>query len=290
MSKLLSYFNKPASYNTKPWVVIFIASLLVCFLLGLFQPFGIENFSAIVKLRVIISFTLVTAISTSIIGYLFPYLFKKFYNPLKWTIGKNLLNSIFIILIISCGNFLVNWSMGHHQTEIFGSVLFSYILVTFLVGIIPSLVSMYIIQNNALKKNLDEAKLINNQLSERLKSAIQINHIETNIIELTGKTKETVVLYPDNILFLESSGNYVKIIYLLDNTVKQKQIRTTINQMEKELQHYIYLVRCHRAYMVNILYIENVEGNSLGLQLDIKYLKEKVPVSRSYIKEIKDKL
>lgn len=290
MSKLLSYLNKPASYNTKPWVVVIIASLLVCFLLGFFQPFGIENFSATVKLYVITGFTLVTTISTSIVGYLFPYLFRKFYNPSKWTIWKNLLNSIFIILIISCGNFLVDLSMGHRQTETFGSILFSYILVTLLIGIIPSLVSMYIVQNNALKRNLNEATLINDQLSERLKDTIQINHIETDIIELTGKTKETVVLYPDNILFLESSGNYVKINYLLDDTVKHKQIRTTISQIEKELQNYKYIVRCHRAYMVNILYIDNVEGNSLGLQLNIRYLKERIPVSRSYIKEIKDKL
>lgn len=290
MNKLLTYLDRPAPFNTKPWVVIIVATLLVSFLLGFFQPFGIAGFSVKVKLLVISGFTLVTAIMTSIVGYLFPYLFKKFYAPSTWTIRKSLINNILIIVLIALGNAIFDWSIGHRLNSTFGSVLFSYILATLLIGIIPALVSVFIVQNSALKKNLNEAIIINNQLSQRLQSNMNIDHVETDIIELHGETKEAVALYPDNIIYLESSGNYVKVNYIFDNILKQKQIRTTITQMAKDLQDFPYIVRCHRAYMVNVLHIINVEGNSLGLKLKVQYLKEEIAVSRSYIKSIKDKL
>lgn len=290
MNKLLTYLNRSASFNTKPWVVVIVTALLVCFLLGFFQPFGISGFNVKVKLFVVSGFTLVTALATSIIGYLFPYLFKKFYSQSTWTIGKSLINNILIILLITLGNSIFDWSIGHRMNSTFGSVLLSYILATLLIGIIPALVSIFIVQNNALKKNLDDAIVINNQLSKRLQTNTNINHIETDVIKLYGETKETVTLYPDNILSLESVRNYVKVNYLLENVTKQKQIRTTITQIAKDLQNYPYIVRCHRAYMVNVLHIINVEGNSQGLKLNLQYLKKEIPVSRSYIKRIKDKL
>ncbi|MDR1119828.1 MAG: hypothetical protein LBM08_02810, partial [Dysgonamonadaceae bacterium] len=152
--KLTAYFNKPTPLYAKPWVVVIVASLLIGFLLGFFQPFGIERFSITVKCYVVIGFTLVTAISTSIVGYLLPFLFKKFYNPLTWTIGKNSINQFVLILLIALGNSFFDWSISHRQTETFGFVLLSYILITLLIGIIPAVVSFFIIQNDRLKRNL----------------------------------------------------------------------------------------------------------------------------------------
>jgi len=286
----LTYLNRSAPYNTKPWAVIVVATLLVCFLLGFFQPFGIAGFNPKVKLLVVTGFTLVTAIATSIIGYLFPLLFKKFYNPSTWTIWKSLINNILILLLIALGNAMFDWSVGHRLNSTFGSLLLSYLIVTLFIGFIPALASVFIVQNNALKKNLHEAVLMNNHLSQRLQSKTNIDQVETDSIELYGETKENVMLYPDNILYLESSGNYIKVNYFSDNVLKQKKIRTTITQMTKDLRNYPYVVRCHRAYMVNVLHIVNVEGNSQGLKLNLKYLNEKIPVSRSYIKSIKEKL
>lgn len=290
MNKLPTYLNKPAPYSTKPWVIVLTASLLVGFLLGLFQPFGIDTFNATVRLYMVIGFTCVTALSTSIVGYLFPCLFKKFFTPSEWTIGKSLLSNILLLFLIALGNSIFNWSIRHNLESTFGSVFLSYLLVTFLIGIIPFLVSTFIVQNIALKKNLQDAIAIKEQLNERLQDKKQINHIETGLIKLSGETKETVALYPDHILYLESAGNYVKINYLSENSVKQKLIRTTITQIANDLQGYPYLVRCHRAYMVNVSHINHVEGNSQGLQLNLRHLKDQIPVSRTYIKEIKDKL
>jgi len=270
--------------------VVIIASLLVCFLLGFFQPFGIDRFGTTTKLYIVTGFTLITAVFTSIVGYLFPFVFRNFYDPSKWTVGKSIINNILIILLIAVGNSLFDWCTGNRPVNTFIPILLFYIAATFLIGIIPALVSIFIVQNNALRKNLHDAVTINNLLAKRLQDEIRIDHIESGTIELSGETKEAITLYPDSILYLESSGNYIRINYIVDNKLKNKQIRTTIAKAEQELHDYPYIVRCHRAYMVNILHIINVEGNSQGLQLHLQYLKEKIPVSRSYIKKVKDKL
>lgn len=291
MNRAFSYFNRPASYNTKPWIIVVVASLLVGFLLGFLQPFGISNLSTTTKYFLVIGFTMVTALSTSIVGYLFPYLFKKIYDPLNWTIGKSLTNQTFLILLIALGNFGFDWIFTHRQPDTFFPVLLSYILVTFLIGIIPVTISFFIIQNLTLKRNLNEAKIMNDRLAEHLQQdEIHTNSIETKTIVLSGNTKESITLYPDTILYLESSGNYVKVNYLLDNVVKQKQLRTAIGQIEEYLRDFPYLLRCHRAYMVNISFVTNIEGNSQGLQLHLRYIKEEIPVSRSYSKTIRESL
>ena len=289
MRILFKYLNKEAAFNSKPWIVVVVTSLLVCFLLAFFQPFGIDKFYWEIRLFVVIGFTLVTAIVTSTVGYLFPFLFKHFYNPQTWTIGKSLFNNILILLLIALGNAIFNWSIGHHLTTTFGSVLLSYLFVTFLIGIIPALFSTFLIQNYYLKKNLKDAITINKQLSERMHQENIVSYRESNVIDITGGTKDKISLCPKNILYIESVGNYVKVNYL-DDIVKQKQIRTTLARMEKELIEYSYLVRCHRAYMVNTLHITNVRGNSQGLQLSLQYLQGEVPVSRSYINIINEKL
>ncbi len=290
MNKILAYLKKPASFNSNPLIVIINASLLVCFVLGIFQPFGIEKLDTTLKYYVIIGFTLVTAISTAIIGYLLPRLFKKFYDPSKWTNGRSLLNNIFIMLLISLGNFLFARGLGNHSSETSGSVFLSYMLITLLVGVIPALVARFIIQNYSLKENLNNARLMNEQLARRLESFVDPGKIETNIIILAGDTKEALSLYPDSILYIESSGNYVKVSYLSDNMVKQKKLRTTIVRIEKYLQNYPYMVRCHRAYIVNTSFINNVSGNSQGLQLNLRYTTENIPVSRSFLRTIRDRL
>lgn len=131
---------------------------------------------------------------------------------------------------------------------------------------------------------------INNQLAERSQTKQNISLIDSNSIQLSGDTKESVALYPNDILYLESSGNYVKINFLADNVLKVKQIRTTISRLEAELHEYPYLIKCHRAFIVNTQHITKIEGNSQGLKLQIKHMIEEIPVSRSYIKKIKDGL
>ncbi len=172
MRKLISYIKQPFPKGRKPWQIVLTSSLVIFFLLALFQPFGLSNILRN-KWLIITGFTFVTAISTTIIGYIFPLIFRTFYKAENWTIGKNILNNILIIFTIGTGNFVFDWVFTNRETNTFLGVLSAYILITLLIGVIPATISTFIIQNNELKNNLDETRRINNKLLNSLKS----NHI-----------------------------------------------------------------------------------------------------------------
>lgn len=48
-----------------------------------------------------------------------------------------------------------------------------------------------------------------------------------------------------------------------------------------------FIIRCHRAFLVNIRMVVKVDGNSQGYKLNLEGCEEDVPVSRAYAKEVK---
>lgn len=113
---------------------------------------------------------------------------------------------------------------------------------------------------------------------------------ETGSIELSGSTKDYVKLYPEDFLYAKVSGNYVTIYYLKDNCVKHKFLRISLNQLSDALQEYPYIIRCHRAFIVNMSKLVRVSGNLKGYDLELEDVTAKIPVSKSYTRAVKEKI
>ena len=60
--------------------------------------------------------------------------------------------------------------------------------------------------------------------------------------------------------------------------------------MEDALVDNDIFFRCHRAYIINLDKVEQVEGNAQGYKLKVRGTEERVPVSRSLNKEFSDRL
>ena len=74
-------------------------------------------------------------------------------------------------------------------------------------------------------------------------------------VTLEGTTNEHVSLDISDLLYIEAVGNYVKVTQLHDGEVKTNMLRATMKQMEDALEAYPMIVRCHRAFMVNLLHV-----------------------------------
>ena len=107
-------------------------------------------------------------------------------------------------------------------------------------------------------------------------------------ITITGTTSEKVTLSVMNLLYVEAVGNYVKIYQVRDNRVRTDTVRATLRQVEDELSVYPMVVRCHRAFIVNLQQVEQVVSRSGNVQLLIRHCHEYLPVSRSHISHIKE--
>lgn len=107
-------------------------------------------------------------------------------------------------------------------------------------------------------------------------------------IKLTGTTNDSISLQLSDLLYIEAVGNYVKVYHLHDGKVRTDMIRATSKQMEDDLHAYPMIVRCHRAFIVNLQQVEQIVSKSGGMQLLIKHSHDYLPVSRSNTAQVKE--
>jgi hypothetical protein len=288
MNRLFQYLNRPCPHpaTLKRWRIVVVPSLIVLFILGIFQPFGIGE---MIKggLAVLAGYVLVTAIGVSIVTYIFPLLFNHFYSR-NWTVGKNLLNNILVVLTISLGNtcyhcLLTDKSAPFNWEDVSAVFLF-YLVITFLVSIVPFTILAFLLHNRSLSRRLLEIEELNEKLAKKI--PLPQTAYNSKPIMLSGNTKDSIELHPEQFIYLEAYGNYVKVNYAEGGLVKQKLLRTTIKQMEDELSPIPFIIRCHRAFLVNVKQIVSVKGNSQGYKVSFDYPVGEIPVSRSYTKEL----
>lgn len=107
------------------------------------------------------------------------------------------------------------------------------------------------------------------------------------VVTLAGTTSESVSLQISHLLYIEAVGNYVKVYHLHEGRVQTDMLRATSKQMEEDLRAYPVIVRCHRAFLVNLGQVEQIISRSGSMQLLIKHCQESIPVSRSNMAQVK---
>lgn len=109
-------------------------------------------------------------------------------------------------------------------------------------------------------------------------------------IVLKGTTNESVKVSIPELLYIEAVGNYVKVSHLCDNKVHTDMLRATMKQMEDDLRGFPMIVRCHRAFLVNLQQVERVVAKAGTMQLIIRQNHESIPVSRSNMSQVKESI
>ncbi len=131
-----------------------------------------------------------------------------------------------------------------------------------------------------LEAGLEETRQLNEQLQKPLAT-------QPSPLTLTGTTNESVTLQVTHLLYIEAVGNYVKIYHLLDGEIRTDMLRATSKQMEDDLKAFPMIVRCHRAFLVNLGQVEQIVAKGGTMQLLMKHCQESIPVSRSNMAQVK---
>ena len=118
----------------------------------------------------------------------------------------------------------------------------------------------------------------------------QLNHTGNNSIETNShlinikdhKDKIKLSLLSDDIFYIVSEDNYIKIFYEQNNEIHSSMIRTSSKSIEDALSAH-NIIRCHRSYMVNTNKIQffNNDRNNLYVLLTNRKINP-IPVSRTY--------
>jgi len=89
-----------------------------------------------------------------------------------------------------------------------------------------------------------------------------------------------------DILFVESTDNYVTVHTSEKGKLKKIMLRNTMKRLEKELEGTL-IQRCHRSYMVNFENIKLVKLISTNLYIYMDFPDEiRIPVSRTYAEHV----
>ncbi len=144
----------------------------------------------------------------------------------------------------------------------------------------------YKFRSRYLAAELEETRQLNEQLARSQASEDITNPSET--VTLTGSTTETVTLPVSSLLYIEAVGNYVKVYQWREEQLHNDMLRATTKQLEETLRPYTNIVRCHRAFLVNIGQVEHIISNAGTMQLVMKHGHDSIPVSRSNMSQIKE--
>ena len=283
-SKFIKNLSSPFPYNYDEKSYFYIPPMIILILI-MFHPFGLKSIEPTSKRFIVESgYGIVTFIILIFNSKFFPSIFPKYFHDKNWTVWKEIVTTLIVIFTISVGNTIYTYLWGFTYLNLVSALFFMF--NTTLVAIFPITISIFIRKNHYLQQNLKSAEIFNDKIGGKSedKGSVQTYNF-------SGKSEnEHIELNPNDLLYIQSQRNYIQFFYQNNESIKNKLIRSPMKDVEKSIENFDFLQRCHRSYIVNINYIEKVEGDSLGLLLHLKNCDIKIPVSRSCVKDLKNTL
>ncbi|MBO0947623.1 LytR/AlgR family response regulator transcription factor [Fibrella forsythiae] len=211
-----------------------------------------------------------------------PRLFPVLYDEDRWTVGRHIVHVLVVLLIISIGNQLIVWSLKLPAP----SFLTMYGMVT-AIGFFPIFMGVMVAERRRLKRNLAQASQLNKQLNElhqpNVPDTANVPELPRGILLTSDTGKERLSLLPNQLIYVESVGNYVEVHWLNFMFPQKTVLRSTLKDVEAAVAHDPQFFRCHRAFLVNLRAVNHTTGNSRGYQLTMSGSNREIPVSRSYL-------
>lgn len=282
-----SYLNQPHPKFFKNWALIIAISLFIGFFIFLLKPFGLFYLKHPYKDLILFGYGFITFIMLSFNLILLQKIFSNFFDERNWTVLKQIIWLTWIIFTIGIGNYMYSKILFSLPWEGWrGFLIFQ--LFTLFIGLIPVTILTIVKQNRLLTQYLKLA----NELNEKLQSLPASQNINADeIITLIAENeKDKIVLKIGDLLYIESVGNYAEVHYLIEQNLKKSILRSSLKKLENDLKDFDELLRCHRAFIVNIKKIKKATGNSQGYRLRLENTDFEIPVSRNYTKSLKEKL
>jgi Ni2+-binding GTPase involved in maturation of urease and hydrogenase len=284
----------------------FISCIFMVLAIAIFKPFGLEvcQWQAYVHLLAIFALGISSCFLTEVILRFIVCMPRSYDRGVSYVISRNLrfqcINTPLVSLFVCLYRHFSMSSLVESNKLSLGNYLETLVIIAFLSFAI-GLYWRFKFRSRYLAAELEETRQLNEQLKKLQisnagaprQSANDLMTGETNQdsqITLEGTTNEHVTLDIFDLLYIEAVGNYVKVCQQLNGEVHTTMLRSTMKQMEDALQAYPMIVRCHRAFMVNLGKVDQISSNSRSMQLVMRQSHDAIPVSRSNVNKLKELL
>jgi len=305
---ILSWLKKPYPFANDVRRMLagnlLIGSFVALFLI-VFQPFNINLWNTDYKILKLLGFGLVSFLAPTLFALLLKVLLSEKTREQSWNIGSEIISVMAVIMLVALGNLVYSWMLDITALSFKGYVY--ALAITCIIGVFPVSIHITRKHNRLMKLHLEQALRLSKELEQKERAPGKIetateesreetdqpeeekkdepedkNHEAAEWIILTAENgKDQLKLRHSELLFIESADNYSNIISFSNNSRKREMIRGSLKRIEGQISM-PHIVRCHRAYIVNLKKIKGIEGNAAGYKVSFHDHPDTVPVSRTY--------
>lgn len=260
---------------------LFFISIGVFLFVLFFQPFPLEQLDYNNRLLFVTGFGAITFLSACVTLIFLPLWIPKRFNTSEWESGPPIILNIFLLIVTTTEFAFYIRYVGKTPLSLY--IMFKTVLVCLL----PVIILIILYRNKSLAHFIGILQEQNNFYFSKLRD-YEENGGEEEIDILSDNKSDNLTLKYKNIVLVKSADNYIEMYYLENDLVEKKLIRNTLKNIESQLANQRNLIRCHRTSIVNVVYVDKMERNYNGYSLKMSRLKEKIPVSRQYILQVKE--
>jgi hypothetical protein len=189
----------------------------------------------------------------------------------NWTILKEFASILMILTGIGIAIYIIGFFIEAPSQRWNFSTFIDSLIHGSLIGAIPFLFFTLI--------NYPKLQLVNENRNTDIDKTANLQQEKIHIS--SQLKKESLDFYPDELIYAESDGNYVIFFLERNNQVKKEIIRNSINSIEEQLSGIPFLMRTHRAFIVNLKKVTIRQGTTLGYNLKLSLSESRIPVSRN---------
>lgn len=249
-----------------------VYGVIIWAILYFLQPFGFSMYQGN-KCLVAAIFGLVTSCCYALYGWMVLLRITQYVKPWRvWHQGCVLLG---LILFITICNLLMFSYIFKYPISL--EFFLMFLQWTVIIGIIISSLAIGIEYNRSLRERMETLLCNTTEEQKDIYITIHDNNVRGNDL--------TIPI--NSLLYIEAQKNNVSVCYTIDEKLTNTEIHTTLSAVIEELKDYENIFQCHRSFVVNVNNITSSKGNSNGYQLILGKSPNIIPVSRSYVPQLK---
>ncbi|AWV97106.1 LytTR family DNA-binding domain-containing protein [Arcticibacterium luteifluviistationis] len=266
--------KKTIAYTHKWKHTVFIALLLgmvLPLLLITLEPFDTSN-SFSYKYLILSGYAFCITLPILLVHPIENYTYKIQSN--RWFIINECVYIFVTLLLILVFSFFYHFYVVSGLSKFNSSSIFHFIK-TFGLPFIPLIVPLWLYLRS--KYGVIEVPLYNKESATK-----------TNNVTIYGDNKtETLTISESDFIYAQAQQNYVDLYYKSAEGTKQKNFRSTLSNIMRQLPNGWQV---HRSYLVNLDYLISVEGNSRKRYIIISNTEETIPISQKYYDALSKRL
>lgn len=292
----MNIFRQPFPHNTS-WqnglkTAVVFGAFISIFLL-VFRPFELDKVSTVLLVKSSVIFGVVTFCCISASNFFLIFFFPQIFREEKWTTGKQIINMAAIVVLVGLVNYLISPLL--FDTKLTWKNVFYYQGIAISVGLLPIIIYTLYVQNHWLHQFKQEAASIQKKLEQKRVSELPETQIPASApneaITFEGDNQaEKKTINANHLFYIEAASNYIKLFFEQKEKLTYSIVRMTMKKATETVTPYPIFFRCHRAYIVNLDKIEQVDGNAQGYKIKLQGTEDLIPVSRNLNAEFSDRL